>query len=205
MKEAPPQMPRVSRLVLVVTLAMSLVGACGLGAGTRAMSPPADVDDLSRGPLSSEVDLAAERGAVALKEALESDPNRSLLGASNVVVSGMLMLAALFLMMRRSTAIWWARQALIGNAVWTGLQTLSQVWRILAQEDALEGVFREELQLRAAEAGAGAELANSGEAIVVTVVFIIGFMGCIRVLGYLWALWRLGRPDIREFLGNSND
>jgi len=136
---------------------------------------------------------------------LETDPNRALLGAANVVVSAVLMLAALFLMMRRPTAVWWARQALLGNAVWTGLQTLSQIWRLLAEEETLESVFSEELRLRAAEAGAGAELSTSGGAMVLTVMFIIGFVGCLRVMGYLWLLWRLQRQDIQEFLESSND
>jgi hypothetical protein len=169
------------------------------------MSPPVDSDTLVSGQASTEVALAAERGAIALKEVIEADPNRSLLGASNVVVSGMLILGALMIVTRRKTTMWWCRQALIANMVWTALHTLSQVWQLSSGGQRLKETFGDELRLRAAEMNVQEELATSGEGILLSVAIVVGLFGALRILGYFWMLWRLQRSDIQAYMQVSDD
>jgi len=143
------------------------------------------------------LDAASQASAQALFEVLESDPNRSAFGASNLVVSLLLIWAAISLVSRRPQALWWVRQAAWGNGLWSALDTASQVWQLFREFDRVAAAFSEEVAVRSREFGPEMDPGLTGGHLVWFLVIVLVGIGTLRVLAYGWFLWRIRQEDIQ--------
>ena len=191
--------------VLLVALMLTMVGTCGLSYGGRDLAPPEDPSDMEAMGDGSPTAAAAEASAMLLMEVLQADPNRRPLGAANMLVSAMLVLGALMLVWRRGSALWWVRQAIYANMVWTALQCGSQVAQLLSESARLSVVFGQEISVRAGELpGDGAAPLGGGHMVWFLVTVFVG-VSLVRLLGYGWFLWRIKRPDILSLFQQVDD
>lgn len=194
-----PEAPRRAKGgVLLVALLLTAVGSCGLSHGVRDLGPPPDAEVAVGGHDNAALDAASQASAQALFEVLESDPNRSALGASNIVVSLLLIWAGISLVSRRPQALWWVRQAAWGNGLWSAADTASQVWQLFREFDRVAAAFSEEVTLRSRELGPEADPALTGGHLVWFLVIVFLGIGTLRVLAYGWFLWRIRKEDIQE-------
>ncbi len=140
--------------------------------------------------------LGSGAEAVADQEFLRAfynDPHRRPLAAANIIVSGMLLVGATLLVLRRRSAIWWLRQTVIANVIWVGLHLWSALHHTYTNAPELLALL---------EAGTGG-LIQSGDARFDWLVVTLIVFGSINVLAYGFVAWRVGRPDIRAFLSED--
>ncbi|HBQ18287.1 MAG: hypothetical protein RLO52_31435 [Sandaracinaceae bacterium] len=101
-----------AKATLILSLSMTVLGVAGVAIGYGELTGGAMA--LEAPPGASE---AAREAAARLEEGLRGDPIGHALGAANLVVSGLLVLASFMLTLRRKTALWWAGQAVAANAL----------------------------------------------------------------------------------------
>ena len=91
---------------------LTMAGVYGIGNGVAALSSqPALTAPDNAGPELIE--------AVRL---LHANPHGAALGATNIVVSAMLIIASMMVTTRRSSAMWFVRQAILANLVFIGVR-----------------------------------------------------------------------------------
>ena len=172
-----PEAPRRGKGgILLVALLLTAVGSCGLSHGVRDLSPPPDAEVATGGHDNAELDAASQASAQALFDVLESDPNRSALGASNVVVSLLLIWAGISLVSRRSQSLWWVRQAIWGNALWSAIDTASQIWQIFREFDRVAAAFSAEVAVRSRELGPESDPGLTGGHLVWFLVIVLSLI-----------------------------
>ncbi len=159
-------------------MVITLLGTCGAQHGIADFSQTSreiDVDDF---------DDPQEKVRVELSNTLLEDPRRRPLGAANVVVSLMLVVAAFLLSARRATALWWLRNAIVANVLVIIASVVSHVMQLYANQNALLPVLAEALDPPNLEAAPGA--------LTVAVVGVV-MTAALNVLFHLFVTWRAHR------------
>jgi hypothetical protein len=136
-----------AKLTLFVGLTMSFVGFVGvsrsmgaLTAGAAELAPAGGI-------------AAVDRAAVALMEALIAAPLWRVLSIANLLASGLLIVASLFMTARAKAAPWWAAQALLGNVGYSLVSAVAQPYLLEAHRP---------MVMAALEAAAEAQSAAQG-------------------------------------------
>ncbi len=191
--------------LLLVALMLTMVGTCGLTYGGQELAPPMDPSELEAMGDGSATSVAAEASAMALMEVLQGDPNRRALGVANMMVSAMLVIGGLMLVWRRESAPWWVRQAIYANMLWTVVQCGSQCAQLLDESTRLAVVFGEEISARSNELQGEGPAPFGGSQMVWFLVIVFVGLGLLRLLGYVWFLWRIKRPDIMSLFQRADD
>lgn len=101
-----------AKATLILSLSMTALGVAGVASGYA---------EVTRGAMPLEAPAgaspAAREAAERLEEGLRDSQLGHAVGAANLVVSGLLVLASFMLTLRRQTALWWAAQAVAANAL----------------------------------------------------------------------------------------
>ena len=101
-----------ARATLLLSLTMSFVGVSGVVQAYAVVTATSE----QLAPLTAEEEVAPwNRFAVATL----TDPVMRGVQVGNLLASALLIIAAVLLTSRRHTALWWTRQALIANALYT--------------------------------------------------------------------------------------
>jgi hypothetical protein len=140
------------------------------------------------------VPAANTEAAAELMDLMVTSPIRRGMAVANLLVSGLLVVASFVLMLRRPSALWWVRQALLGNLLYTPAAMLGSIWFYAKHEAAAREIMTDLARTQGA-AEAGAEPSAMGLA---AGDVCLGFV----MIGVYLLLWRLARrEDVREFVG----
>ncbi len=169
-----------AKATFFVAFLLTMLGTCGVSrgaAGLMAGHPPEP-------PLDSIPKDAADAQALAQvlaqwQKVLYRDRARRPLAAANVVVSVLLIVASGALTLRRSSALWWVRQAIVANSLWI----------LISGGAAVAAVVR-----------ARATFAGALETQVGHLILVQTFGSILNLALHLVVDWRARRPDIRAFL-----
>ena len=167
-------------MVIAILLTSTLLTMLGVAGVIRGVS------NLSMAPIQEDVrelydpDVELTEAAIQLFEAQLSNPYRRPMAASNVAVSGLVLIGSFLLSWRRKLALWWIRQAVTAKLIWIVASTITLVSHIQesfvpSESNQPEGML---------------------EALVGSVVLISTFNGALHVA----AAFRATRPDIRQFI-----
>lgn len=163
--------------ILLTSTLLTMLGIAGVIRGVSNLSMAPIQEDI-RELYDPEVELTD--AAIRLFEAQLSNPYRRPMAASNVAVSGLVLIGSFLLSWRRKLALWWIRQAVTAKLIWIVAYTATLVSHIQQSftplsSDQAEGTI---------------------EALVGSVVLISTFNGALHVA----AAYRASRPDIRGFI-----
>ena len=189
------QVVRAARAALIIAFVLMIVGTCGFSGALVDLSsavPPA----ATLGP-EPELTETVEAVARALAAVLRRSPLAEALATANALVSAMLVVGAVLLLMRRSSAPWWIGQAAAANAIWTVVDATSGIRQLLRERSELLPVL-ERLAVQAQQPGASPALTGN-HFLWMHVVRIAGF-GLLQVVFFAWIAFRVRRPDVRELL-----
>lgn len=159
-------------------MVLSLLGTCGAQHGV------ADLSEIDRSADVDEAEDAQVKVRMELSNTLLTDPRRRPLGAANVLVSLMLVVAAFMLSARHRTALWWLRNAMAANVLVIIASVASHVATLYANENALLPVLASALDPPDLEAAPGA-LFVAAAGVILT--------ACINMSFHLYVAWRAHR------------
>ncbi|HJL16871.1 MAG TPA: hypothetical protein RMH99_14500 [Sandaracinaceae bacterium LLY-WYZ-13_1] len=191
MSSGPLRVPG-AKATLVLSMALSVLGFAGVmwSAGLLGYTP----GDVSATEGASWPGADPEAAAAYLDLLVASDLQRGLTVA-NLILSGLLVVASFLLMLRRSSSLWWTRQALFGNLIYTVAAMAGSIWFHHQHRAALSELAAQ----MAVNAGAPPEGAPSP----------LGFaakdicFGVILIGAYVLLVRLTRRPSVRDFVGHS--
>lgn len=184
MSSGPLGVPGAKPALLLSTL-LSLFGIAGV-IGSYAV--------LTFTPGAEPEGLLADDASRALTELMVRSSLLQALAAANLVVSSLLVVSSFVLMLRRPSAAWWIRQALLGNVLYTVAAMGGAIGFHHQHADAIQQIADQLPQLQEAAPGTpmpAAWAVLAGRDVCVGLV----------VLGVYFLIWRLARrPDVRQFV-----
>lgn len=173
-----------------------MLGTCGIGNGIGGLQDRAIPEELDSAPqLGQKKESAGWQSSVAqgLMVMLWDMPLRRPLAAANLVVSFLLILASSFLVLRKSTALWWITQALLANMVWTLGEAVAQCHQLWVQRARLARFVATTLPK-------GQSTMPSTQQMVLTYMAVLLALGLVRVSVYAWLLRRARSPEVSALL-----
>jgi hypothetical protein len=178
-----------SRAAPVLALLLVMLGSCGTlnsAAGLQGDLVPPAATNVS-GATEAE---ALEQVQRKLVEVLLFTEWRRPLSGANLIVSVLLVIAGVALLRRRPTAIWWTTQAGIANGMLAVGECAAQLVSLRERWNEIVSVAPEHREL-------GAGIANDAIGVVVVVAVV-------RILLYVFVVWRVRRPDVRAMANRSS-
>lgn len=173
---------------------LSLLGMLGIYAGLHELSDSARPDIDAPEGLEEE-----EQAQFAFNEAFfevrSQDPNRRALGAANVLVSVLLIVASFMLTARRVSAIWWVTQGAIANILFVVVETISSLAHIVGAQEVLMPAIRRWVAAQGQPTGDDTAM---GVLVVIYVSLVVSAL--VRIAFLLFVLWRGRRSDVRAVL-----
>jgi hypothetical protein len=151
-----------------------------VGLESEPVLPPADEVD------GASAEQAAEQAQRKAFEVVLLSKWRKPIAGANLLASILLVIAAVTLLRRRPTAIWWTTQAGIANALYSLAEAGTQA-------ASLQERWGEIVAIAPAHRAVG-EAAASDVARVVIAVLVV------RLVLYTAIVWRARRPDVRAAL-----
>jgi hypothetical protein len=146
------------------------------------------------------VPAVSPEASAALMELMVSSPIRRGMAVADLLVSALLVVASFVLMLRRPSAVWWAKQALLGNLLYTPASMAGSIWFYVRNEAAARDIMSQLAEAQAAAAGAPA--AEPPAIAFATGDVCVGFV----MLGVYLLLLRVARrADVAEFVGAGSD
>jgi len=172
-----------ARTTLVLSLALSFIGVCGVVTGYGFVTMTAE--DLDANAEAHEL-FAARRDLYA---AQTSSPVLVGVQVGNLLASGLLLLASVLLTARRRSALWWTQQALVANLLYTLAYIGGMTWFAYGHP----GLIRD------------THYALLPEGLPALPSHILGtvFFGVLMLLLYLVLFRVVRRPEVREFVQNE--
>lgn len=187
-----------ARAALFLSISMTLLGTCGvergIGSATQT-SLPAPPPPLAEGEPPREIDLEEINRSAPWLEVVWESPYRRQLGAANALVSAMLLVGSFLLTFRRTSALWWIRNAVAANVLWVFVNFTHTTARLVGAGPALYARIEEY-----ARSYRVLEDALDGRAVVVQSVIMTAVGALLSALLHGAVAWRAHRPDIRAFL-----
>lgn len=202
--EQPPTVDPRLRSALRVAFLASLLGSCGAAGGLGQLeAPAAGVSD--EGPLDTTASQGREEARAAnrvLWELVNQDPLRRVMGASNALLSGLMIVAAVMLFRRRPSAIWWLTQAALANSLFILARALAAALRIHALAPRLTSTMAAYLAATTPDPQANAELTGAAfaNAMLVMMLAMPVLWALVDVALHLGVAWRARRADVRGWL-----
>lgn len=175
-----------ARATLFLSLAMSLLGIGGvIGAYGVLTIPPSEMEPVELVPGTGDA-------TQALFVAMASSPVMKGLQVANLLASALLVVASVLLTIRRETAIWWARQAILANVLYTLGHAAGTIWFGHANPALIEAIF----------AQSGQPLPEDAPTLL---AYAVGTScGTLMMLGVYLIMMRVsGRADVRSFVGRE--
>ena len=183
----PAAVPR-AKATLLLSLAMSLMGIGGIVNAYGLLTvPAAELAPIEMVPGSADVTRA-------MMAAMSASPVMKALAVANLLVSGLLVVASVVLSARRPSAIWWARQALFANVLYTVAHAVGNVWFGHEHPEIVEAM---------AMLGRGSEPLPEGMP-TLAIFAVSSSCGALFLLGIYTVMIRItGRADVRGFVGRE--
>ena len=170
---------------LVLSTCLSVLGIGGLlGA----------VGLLTYQPGTPATGMFANEASRAVTDMMVADPLTRALAGANALVSALLIVASFVVMLRRPSSLWWIRQALVGNVLYTLAAIVGGFLFHHGHADTLQGIAEQLPQMQDAPPDTPMPPA--------WISFVIGD-ACrgVVVLAVYFVIWRLSRrPDVRTFI-----
>lgn len=165
---------RGARATLVLSMALSFLGICGLfWAYVHVRMTPNDIDMVAR-----EMPVAQRELTVAQ---LESPLLRGV-QIGNLLASALLLFSSVLLTVRRRTALWWTHQALLANGLYTVANAAGLIWFTYGHQELVDNLGGGPLGLQA---------------------LVIAFFGLVMLTVYL-VLFRVSRrQDVQAFVARE--
>ncbi|MEC7521060.1 MAG: hypothetical protein VYE22_14385 [Myxococcota bacterium] len=180
-----------AKATLILSLAMTVLGVAGVASGYGELAGPAVALEAPAG--ASE---AARAAADTVRETLTGHPLVRGLGAANLVVSALLVLASFTLTLRRPTALWWCQQAIVANALFAIGKPIVRVMTLLPLASELVAI-QDDPSLTAFPA----EMVTSAMQGGLTGWFVLE---ALILLAVYFILFRLARRDtVRAFVSRE--
>lgn len=172
---------------------LTMAGVYGIGHGVESMSAPRTIE------------VSAESNE-ALREALyaaQSNPSAAALGASNILVSILLIVASMMITTRRASALWFVRQAILANLLFIvarGAVEIRYVWSLGAALDPIGQDAYERTREWLTNPGPAPDfgtVARSG------LLFNQLLVGALSGAVHLYLGWKATRPSVRAFVESA--
>ncbi len=173
-----------ARATLLLSLAMSFIGVTGVVNAYSAVTTSA-----------TEIEAAvAEQGSNPWSDLLVAQlrsPVMKGVHVANLLASGLLIIASVLLTGRRRSALWWTRQSLVANLLYTLAYTGGMIWFASEHTALIDAFFESQGQTEFAESR--------------MLVFGMGTScGAVLLLGLYAVLLRVStREDIRGFVNRE--
>lgn len=169
---------------MFLSLAMSLIGIGGVvGAYGLLTIPPSEME--------AQVELVpgTADATSAMFQAMAGDPVMKATQVGNLLASGLMVVASMLLTIRRPSAIWWSRQALLANLLYTLAYAVANVWFAQLHPALVDAMFVQ-----------GGQPPPEGAPTLL--MYAIGTScGTLILLGIYGVMIRVvGRPDVRSFV-----
>lgn len=168
---------------MFLSLAMSLIGIGGvIGAYGLLTIPPSELEPVELVPGTADA-------TSAMFTAMAADPVMKGIQVGNLLASGLLVVASMLLTIRRPSAIWWSRQALLANLIYTLAYAAANVWFARLHPALIDAMFAQ-----------GGQPPPEGAPTLV--MFSIGTScGTLIMLAIYGVMIRIvGRQDVRSFV-----
>lgn len=176
-----PSIEQGRRSLVFLAIFVGSLGSCGACGASRQLS---DTDYVSTDPsVSAEVSDMQQQVA----HLLFSHPHRRALAIGSILVSIMLLAGGYLLIARRPNALWWVRNSLVANIVWTGVRGVSEYMHI-------RDISSELRAITASGPSPPEEAAMLEPSELGTRILVAGLIHA-AVLGYL--LWRMNSPEVQ--------
>lgn len=175
-----------ARATLFLSLAMSLIGIGGVvGAYGLLTIPPSEMEPVELVPGTADA-------TSAMFTAMAADPMMKGIQVANLLASGLLVVASMLLTIRRPTAIWWSRQALFANVLYTLGYAVANVWFGRLHPELIDAMF-----------ASGGQPPPEGAPTLV--MYAIGTScGTLIMLAIYGVMIRVvGREDVRSFVARE--
>lgn len=178
------------RAALMAAIFLTMAGVYGIGHGVESMSAPRTIE------------TTAESNP-ALREALyavQSNPSSAALGASNILVSVLLIVASMLITTRRASALWFVRQAIAANLLFIvarGVIETHYLWSLgSALDPIVEDAYQRTQALLASPAPPPDFTSMTRSMTLVSQLLVAGLSGGLHLyLGY-----KATRPGVRAFI-----
>jgi hypothetical protein len=169
---------------------LTMAGVYGVGHGVEALAGPRSV------PVTQETN-AELREAMHL---LQANPSAAALGAINIVVSVMLIVSSMLITMRRASAMWFVRQAIVANLLFIAARFAVDVSYLWSLGSALDAVGRDAYERsldwfpEAAPPPNFTSMTRAG--MLFSQLLVAGLSGSL----HLYLGWKSTRPAVRAFI-----
>ena len=183
------QGPRARRTLFFLSLYLVLLGTCGTQQAAGTLSGAADR------PQASAETIEATDAIRATQEVLAGAPFGRTLAGISLLLSGMLVIGALMIIVRRPTAPWWITQSAIANGLLAIAQALSQTHAIHTHRERLAELFQQ-----VANQAATGDPAVGGTTQVWFLMIAPIPVAILEIAILTWITLRLRKPDVREAL-----
>ncbi len=167
-----------ARATLFLSLAMSLIGIGGaVGAYGFLTLDPSEVEP---GPTAT------------MFAAMADDPMMLGVQVGNLLASGLLVVASMLLTIRRPTAIWWSRQAIVANVLYALASAVATVWFGRMHPEVVEALL-----------ASGGEPPPEGTPILIIHALATACGTLIMLAVYGVMIRVVGREDVRSFVARE--
>lgn len=186
--DAPPEAS--PRAALMAAIFLTMAGVYGVGHGVESMSAPRTIE-------------ASAEGNPELREALfavQSNPSAPALGASNILVSILLIVASMMITTRRASALWFVRQAILANLLFIvarGVIETNYLWSLGTALDPIGRDAYERAQQMLASPGPPPDFTSMTRSVML-VSQLLG--GGLSALLHLYLGYKATRPGVRAFI-----
>ena len=199
MTQGPLSIPG-AKATLLLSVLMTMMGTSGMVMGYVQLGLDARQVEAAPGEAPLPEELRAE--AQAIQDEIRASTVPQAVGAGNIVVSLLLVIASFLLTARHASALWWTSQALIANVFYAVGAGAAQVWQIQQWGARLTALFvataDEGGQFTPEQVQSLEALPTFGSCLAV----VVPLLTCI-VYGVLWRISR--RPTVRAFVLREND
>lgn len=124
------------RSLLFLAIFAGSLGSCG------ACNAVGQYNDLPYVAADSSLSAEVAEGQQAIKHIAWNNPHRQGLAIGGFIVSLMLMIGCGLLLRSRKSAVWWVRNSIAANLVWTGLHAASNYFHIRNSAPQIREVIR---------------------------------------------------------------
>lgn len=168
---------------------LTMAGVYGVGQGVESMASPRVVSSEGANP--------------ELREALyrlQANPSAAALGASNIVVSVMLIVSSMLITTRRASAMWFVRQAILANLLFIAARFAVEVNYLWSLGAALDPIGRDAFERASGWLAPDQPAPNftslTRSSMLLGQLLAAGLSGSI----HLYLGWKATRPGVREFI-----
>ncbi len=169
---------------------LTMAGVYGIGHGVESMSAPRAV----------ETSAATNEELREALFAVQGNPSAAALGASNILVSFLLIVASMLITTRRPSALWFVHQAILANLLFIvarGVVETHYLWSLGSALDPIGRDAYERTQAWPASPGPPPDFTAMTRSGMLFSQVLVGFLsGAV----HLYLGWKATRPGVRAFI-----